>query len=592
MAFVRDDQRMISQFLDKSITPEEFSELEAKLIEDSEFADDLVRYTLTHRQIMEILAEDKLHLLLDDVKIGSPSFPRAAKAELFAQEHADAISTESVVRTTGKRSKINRIWIGLAATLVMGLGGVVWHSPVWDTTTSPQATVNAVKSKPAELSVAATVTRLADCQWPIDAVPLQIGDQLDAGTRIAVKSGLIKLSFECGAEVVLQGPCDFLLESPMLGFLTSGKVTANVPRRAFSFAIRAPGIDVVDLGTEFGLSVDGQGQAELHVFDGEVIYRQDAEGSKSSDVVHVVENRAVKFGSAAQKPSEIAVDEELFSQHFELRDRSDGNSSLPVQRDLALWLCADRGVDLDEHGRVMSWHDLVVGDNKVAEDAFQKLASDRPRLIADAINLMPAIRFDGQNDHMFTTQLETTDNQTVFLVCQFSPEAFSEDRIYGGQIINYDGPPNRELSNTHAPGVLQIGEPLLQEEFSPSLLTAQVFAGFIGKTTVEAGRVDATAVGPDTPVIIAYHYDYDNRMAKLIVNGQVREKANAFAPAGLTSRKVIGRHSWMELFFQGDLAEVLIFNNALTPEELESLNQYLAEKYTIQIGKAETSRHQ
>ena len=80
-------------------------------------------------------------------------------------------------------------------------------------------------------------------------------------------------------------------------------------------------------------------------------------------------------------------------------------------------------------------------------------------------------------------------------VCQFSQSAYDKNRDWGGQIINYDGPPSRYLSNTLEPGVLQIGEPLLAKEFKPTLLTGQVFAGFVGSATVESGRVDAEQVG-------------------------------------------------------------------------------------------------
>jgi hypothetical protein len=239
----------------------------------------------------------------------------------------------------------------------------------------------------------------------------------------------------------------------------------------------------------------------------------------------------------------------------------------------------------NDESSVLSWYDLTLGDNRAAEDAFQSDGTARPKLVADALNGMPGIRFDGQNDHMFTTSLETTDNQTVMIVCQFLESAFSNDRIYGGQILNYDGPPTRELTSTLAQGVLQIGEPLLKEEFQPSFISAQVFAGFIGSTTVEAGRTDAKPVGVDTPVIITYRYDYENGTAQLLLNGRVYDESRAFAPAGLTSRKVIGRHAWMQLFFHGDLAEMLIYNCALAPDEIEEVSQHLAEKYQISLEK-------
>ncbi len=205
----------------------------------------------------------------------------------------------------------------------------------------------------------------------------------------------------------------------------------------------------------------------------------------------------------------------------------------------------------------------------------------------DAIHGKPGIRFDGESDYLLTTPLETTDDQTVMFVCQFGPQAFRKDRKWGGQIINYDGPPNRYLSDTLEPGVLQIGEPLLEQEFQPSLLTGQVFAGFIGSATVESGRVDASPVGRDEPVVVAYVYDYEYEHGKsyLMINGRKYGEARAFAPQGITSRKIIGRHAWMELYFGGDLGEMLIYNKALSTEELAQTTTYLADKYKIKLDE-------
>ena len=197
-----------------------------------------------------------------------------------------------------------------------------------------------------------------------------------------------------------------------------------------------------------------------------------------------------------------------------LRRAADVKAGHLTEDKLALWLAADVAVTTDSAGRVISWQDIVYGDNKSGEDAIQVDEKARPLLVKDAIHGRPGIRFDGESDYLLTTPLETTDDQTVMFVCQFGPQAFRKDRKWGGQIINYDGPPNRYLSDTSQPGVLQIGEPLLEEEFKPSLLTGQVFAGFIGSATVESGRVDAVPVGADQPVIVSYVYDYEYEHGK------------------------------------------------------------------------------
>jgi hypothetical protein len=242
------------------------------------------------------------------------------------------------------------------------------------------------------------------------------------------------------------------------------------------------------------------------------------------------------------------------------------------------------GVTTDARQRVISWQDILYGDNRSAEDATQNDEKARPMLVQNALNGRPAIRFNGQSDYMVTTPLETVDNQTVLLVCQFSPNAYDKRRTWGGQILNYDGPPSRFLSNTLEPGVLQIGEPLLAEEFKPTLLTGQVFAGFVGSATVESGRVDADQVGAEIPFVLAYVYDYTHGRATLSINGKLYGEARAFAPQSITSRKIIGRHAWKQLFFGGDLSEMLIYNRAMSPSDLAQSTTYLGEKYGIKLA--------
>jgi hypothetical protein len=374
-----------------------------------------------------------------------------------------------------------------------------------------------------------------------------------------------------------------------------------VPRRAFSFAILSPQVDFVDLGTSFGVDVGDSGTTQLHVFEGEVLCSQPKNPATGrSDVIHVLANKAMEFTTPSGPPNDIALNEEQFARLIALRRAADFNAGHLVEDELALWLAADVAVTTDPAGRVISWQDLIYGDNQSAEDAIQMEVNSRPRLTAQAMNGRPAIRFDGSSDFLLTTPLETTDDQTVLMVIQYSPNAYGADRRWGGQILNYDGPNHlpediksdkdlaertRYLSNTLVPGVLQIGEPLLEGEFKPTLLTGQVFAGFIGSATVESGRVDAVQVGPDRPVIVAFVYDYEYEHGKssLAINGRRYGEARAFAPQGVTSRKIIGRHAWKQLYFHGDLAELLIFNKALSPDELEQTTTYLADKYGIDL---------
>ena len=83
--------------------------------------------------------------------------------------------------------------------------------------------------------------------------------------------GLAEIEFDCGARVILQGPAGLRLLSGRSARLLKGKLTARVPARARGFTVLTPHNKVVDLGTEFGLSVDDDGAATVRVFTGEVV---------------------------------------------------------------------------------------------------------------------------------------------------------------------------------------------------------------------------------------------------------------------------------------------------------------------------------
>lgn len=578
---------LLSNYLEGSIDPEEVKRLDEELLRNNEFADYVARWCLMHRQIGDLLTEDRLHELMDQFVMRSPVLrqqlfneqPHAAGAPAQSPAHLSAWLTRNRWRTAAA---------SLAAAALVAASILFFES--WlrrpGAAVSPTSTtvLPDVQTEPARL---ATLTQLNYAVWAKGAQQFRHGQQLLAGSRIMLESGMAKITFDCGAEVVLEGPCNFVTRRPMLGYLKYGKITADVPRRAFAFAILSPEVDFVDLGTSFGLSVGNQGHTELHVFKGEVLCSRASDDEKiRSPVYHVTANNAVEFRTNESRPTDIALDKGQFSEHIQLRQGTVSPTSRLPGEGLALWLSADNGVTADSRQGVISWRDSLYGDNQSGEDAIQVEESARPQLVPRALAGRPAVRFDGKTDYLLTTPLATTDDQTIVLVCQFSEGALDKSRRWGGQILNYDGPPSRYLSDTLEPGVLQIGEPLLETEFKPTLLTAQVFAGFIGSATVESGRVDTTPIGINNPMVLTYCYDLSHSRASLAINGKMYGQTRAFAPQAITSRKIIGRHAWMQNFFHGDLADLLIYNKALNPKELQETTNYLADKYSIKLQPA------
>lgn len=114
----------------------------------------------------------------------------------------------------------------------------------------------------------ALVTRLVDVTWSENQLPLEAGDALKPG-RLAIDAGLMQVEFFSGATVVIEGPAELDLKSTMLAHVHRGRLRAQVPPAARGFSLDVADLKVVDLGTEFGLSVTDN-DADVQVFDGEV----------------------------------------------------------------------------------------------------------------------------------------------------------------------------------------------------------------------------------------------------------------------------------------------------------------------------------
>ena len=95
-----------------------------------------------------------------------------------------------------------------------------------------------------------------------------VGEALRPGF-VSIESGLAQIEFFCGATVVLEGPAQLeLLSADAVRFL-SGRLRAQVPPAARGFSVDVGEMKIVDLGTEFGVSMSAEG-ADVQVFDGEV----------------------------------------------------------------------------------------------------------------------------------------------------------------------------------------------------------------------------------------------------------------------------------------------------------------------------------
>jgi ferric-dicitrate binding protein FerR (iron transport regulator) len=113
-----------------------------------------------------------------------------------------------------------------------------------------------------------SVTRLETITWG-DAAPLREGGQLKPGTRLRFETGLVELEMGGRGRMIVEGPADLELAEPMRSVLHRGRVLMRVTEAGHGYRLETPKGAVVDLGTEFGVSVGDEG-VETHVLEGEV----------------------------------------------------------------------------------------------------------------------------------------------------------------------------------------------------------------------------------------------------------------------------------------------------------------------------------
>jgi hypothetical protein len=120
----------------------------------------------------------------------------------------------------------------------------------------------------------ARVTALYQPVWREGATEWSREVALSAGLGVQLESGLVELTFADGAQVVIAGPCDFVVNGRGSGTLERGKLTAQVAAHAAGFTIHSGDFQIVDLGTRFTVEAKETGELDVAVEVGRVEVRQ------------------------------------------------------------------------------------------------------------------------------------------------------------------------------------------------------------------------------------------------------------------------------------------------------------------------------
>jgi len=263
---------------------------------------------------------EELGELLEGLRDGVLEDAQVARLDQILAEHPQAVDyfvdrawlraeleaklgSGPMMRLPGvRRTSTWKVLTGLAAAAAI-LAAVLYSA----TTRSP-------RPEPQSLSYegCAVLTRALDTRW--EGTAPSVGAVLPK-RRLALDAGVVQVEFFSGARVILEGPADFELVSSNEALCRYGKLRAFVPPQAQGFTIRTSDLKLVDRGTEFGLSLDRAGAAEVHVFQGQV------EVHSQSSRVDLAIGDALRM-SRDGSPQPIPADPQAFVTVSELNVRA------------------------------------------------------------------------------------------------------------------------------------------------------------------------------------------------------------------------------------------------------------------------------
>ncbi len=140
------------------------------------------------------------------------------------------------------------------------------------------------------------ITGMVDCKWNAAETAPTKNSLVSLGNKFDLASGLMEITYNTGATVILQGPVTYEIASKNGGFLSLGKLTGKVEvKQTQGFSIHTPMAIVTDLGTEFGVEVNKDGETHSHVFRGSVSVQTATADGKTEGAAHILrENESVR----------------------------------------------------------------------------------------------------------------------------------------------------------------------------------------------------------------------------------------------------------------------------------------------------------
>jgi len=275
------------------------------------------------------------------------------------------------------------------------------------------------------------------------------------------------------------------------------------------------------------------------------------------------------FSRIPTKSESAAAELHILNQslHFAGQQNADkeDDSSLSIKdllgkmsRDkLGLWLRADKGVQLDDQGRVMFWRDQAPNstDHLHKHDASQATLANRPLFQSQGIHKNAAIKFDGKDDFLnLAGQAIWKPHFSIIAVVSQSSTGTAAREI---------------ISNWHRRG----------------RSTNSVFLGTTGTNKIRVSDAFSPAgilTEPSRPFILTAINSAEQ--AATFQNSTLLATQTTLTPRVLAAPYVLGTQgNYGSEYWQGNIAELLVFDRPLNQNDRDAVWSYLGVKYQLSV---------
>lgn len=248
--------------------------------------------------------------------------------------------------------------------------------------------------------------------------------------------------------------------------------------------------------------------------------------------------------------------------------QSGAQSSIPTSG-LQLWLMADAGVDT-LNGTVNRWHD----QSGNGDDAIQASASRQPSLVAGRLNGMPVVSFDGVNDKLGFTGSTHMTQFSLFLVINNhqAPPSLHGD----GSVITFGA--NGDFSHQwfmimrypNTPDSIAMG-PTDNSYVNAFSHNVAAYDQWRNLSIVTTGSVFNTTLR------------WDGNAAHMSLDGSDQAISVPLGDATGSGGGIGGADGvpYGTILAKCDVAEILVYNVALSNSARDTVESYLAEKWLV-----------